>query len=277
MAVAGAKATQEVQHQGTVRHRLTEVKEGVCQALHLAAVLPHGEVALGELVELDVEVKGPSVPVPEELFLEGEPRLAGRVCLVADDVLELDGDCAMEPGEHDGVHQGPGRRRRGDVVVEDVVGESVASQGEVELPPPARVVGGRRVQHNGHEGPDVVETGSLRMKGDDVVGVESRGDGCLGVGRRCLRGDRRMTEESLSSSHLGDQSGAHGSLLLHGEGRSALGVAGSRHGCLNSGDGRDQRRRGRWGGSDVSPCGGSAGGEARRRTAAWLSSEGGIG
>jgi hypothetical protein len=27
-----------------------------------------------------------------------------------------------------------------------------------------------------------VETGSLRMKGGDVVGVESRGDGCLGLG-----------------------------------------------------------------------------------------------
>jgi hypothetical protein len=182
VVVAGAEATQEVQHQGTVRHRLAEVAEGVCQALHLAAVLPHREVALGELVELGVEVKGPSVPVPKELFLEGEPRLAGHVRLVADDVLELDGDCVVEPGEHDGVHQGPGRRRRGDVVVKDVVGEGIASQGEEELPPLARVVGGRRVQHNGHEGPDVVETGSLRMKGGDVVGVESRGDGSLGVG-----------------------------------------------------------------------------------------------
>jgi hypothetical protein len=38
-------------------------------------------------VELGVEVKGPSIPVPEELFLEGEPLLTARVCLVADDVL----------------------------------------------------------------------------------------------------------------------------------------------------------------------------------------------
>jgi hypothetical protein len=96
------------------------------------------------LVELIIDLKGPSVPVPEELFLEGEPRLAGRVRLVADDVLELDGDSVVEPKEHDCVHQGPGHGRWGDDVVEDVVGESVAPQGE-DLPPTARVVGGRRV------------------------------------------------------------------------------------------------------------------------------------
>jgi hypothetical protein len=60
-------------------------------------------------VELGVEVQGASVPVPEELFFKGEPRLTPRVRLVADDVLELDDDGAMEPGEDHGVHQGPGR------------------------------------------------------------------------------------------------------------------------------------------------------------------------
>jgi hypothetical protein len=55
VAVAGAKATQEVQHQGTVRHWLAEVVEGVRHAIHLAAVL-HREDPLGELVELSVKV-----------------------------------------------------------------------------------------------------------------------------------------------------------------------------------------------------------------------------
>jgi hypothetical protein len=88
---------QKVQNQGTVRHWLTEIVEGVRQVFHLAAVLLHGEVPLGELVELGIEVKSLGVLVPEELFLEGEPRLAARVRLVMDDVLELDGDRAMEP------------------------------------------------------------------------------------------------------------------------------------------------------------------------------------
>jgi hypothetical protein len=65
VAVAGAEAMQKVQHQGTVRHWLTKIVEGVRQALHLAAVLPHREVPLGELVELGVEEKSPSIPVPE--------------------------------------------------------------------------------------------------------------------------------------------------------------------------------------------------------------------
>jgi hypothetical protein len=132
--VAGAEATQEVQHQGVVRHRLTEITEGVRYALHLAAVLPHIEIPLGELVELGIEVKSSSVPVPEELFLEGEPCLMACVRLVADDVLELDGDSSVEPGEHHGVHQGPCRGQRGGDVVKDVVVEGVAPQGEEDLP-----------------------------------------------------------------------------------------------------------------------------------------------
>jgi hypothetical protein len=107
-------------------------------------------------VELGVEVKGPSVPVPEELFLESEPRLTARVRLVADDVLELDGDGVVEPREHHGVHQGLGRGRRGDDVIEDVVSESIAPKGEEDLSPPTRVVGGCRAQDDGREGPDVV-------------------------------------------------------------------------------------------------------------------------
>jgi hypothetical protein len=54
----------EVQHQGTVRHWLAEVAEGVHQGLHVAVVLPHGEVPLRELVEL---------------YLEGESRPTARV------------------------------------------------------------------------------------------------------------------------------------------------------------------------------------------------------
>jgi hypothetical protein len=64
-------------------------------------------------VELGVEVKGPSVPVPEDLFLEGEPRLTVHVRLAEDDVLELDSYGVVEPREHHVVHQVPGWRRWG--------------------------------------------------------------------------------------------------------------------------------------------------------------------
>jgi hypothetical protein len=131
-------------------------------------------------VELGVEVKSSSVPVPKELFLEGEPRLTAQVCLVADDVLELDGDSSVEPEEQHSVHQGPCRGRWGGDVIKDVVIEGIASQGEEDLPSLARVVGGRRVQNDGHKGSNVVKSGGLRVEGSDVVDIESSGKRCLG-------------------------------------------------------------------------------------------------
>jgi hypothetical protein len=44
---------------------LAEVTERVLHALHLAAVLAHGEVPLREQVELRVEVVRPSLSIPE--------------------------------------------------------------------------------------------------------------------------------------------------------------------------------------------------------------------
>jgi hypothetical protein len=145
VAISGAEAMQKVQHQGPVGDRLAEVAERVRHALHLAAVLVHGEVPYREQVELGIKVQGVSVPVPEELFFEGEPRLTTHVRLVTDDVLELDSDGSVEPGEDHRVHQGPGLGRRGGNVVKDVVIEGVAPQGEKDLSPQASVVGGRRV------------------------------------------------------------------------------------------------------------------------------------
>jgi hypothetical protein len=119
VAIAGAEATQKVQHHGSVDDRLVEVaeRERVRHALHLTVVLVHGEVPLREQVELGVEVQSTSVSVPEELSFEGEPRLMTRVHLVADDVLELDGNGSVEPGEDHGVHQGPGPGWRGGNIV----------------------------------------------------------------------------------------------------------------------------------------------------------------
>jgi hypothetical protein len=61
-----------------------------------------------------------------------------------------------------------------DEVVEDVVDKSIPPKREEDLPPPTRVVGGRRVQHGGHEGPDVGQPSVLSVESGDVVIVESR-------------------------------------------------------------------------------------------------------
>jgi hypothetical protein len=64
-------------------------------------------------------------------------------------------------------------------------------------------VGGRRVQHDGHYGPDVVQHSGLSVECDDVVVVESRGKGGLGSERRSLMDDRTTAEdEVLRGGHL---------------------------------------------------------------------------
>jgi hypothetical protein len=56
-----------------------------------------------------------------------------------------------------------------------MVSEGEAPNGEDHLSTPSRVVGRRRVQHDGHEGPYVVNPSGLGMECGDGVGVESGG------------------------------------------------------------------------------------------------------
>jgi hypothetical protein len=107
VAVPGAEAMEKVQHQGAVGDRLAEITERVRHALHLAAVVVHGEFPLREQVELGVEVERTSLPIPEELVLESEPRLTGGVRMITNDVLQFDDDGAVEPRDDHTIHLNP--------------------------------------------------------------------------------------------------------------------------------------------------------------------------
>ena len=65
------------------------------------------------------------------------------------------------------------------MVDEDVIVEDEPPQREKDLSSPPGVVGGRRIQHHGHEGPDVVQAGGLSVESNDEVGVDVRGEGVL--------------------------------------------------------------------------------------------------
>jgi hypothetical protein len=56
---------------------------------------------------MGVEVECSRIPVPKELILESEIRLTSSVRLVADDVLELDGNGPLKQREDHGVHLSP--------------------------------------------------------------------------------------------------------------------------------------------------------------------------
>jgi len=107
VVVPPVEATKEVEDERTIRDRLAEVTEGVRHALHLAAVLGDGKVALDEDSESGVEVESTSLAVAEELVLNGKPGLASGATALADDVLQLDGDGAEDPGEDNTVHPAP--------------------------------------------------------------------------------------------------------------------------------------------------------------------------
>jgi hypothetical protein len=72
------EATDDVEYQRTVADRFSEVSEGVGHVLEAAAVLRDGQVPLTEVAELDVEMEGASLLIPEELILEGKPNGASR-------------------------------------------------------------------------------------------------------------------------------------------------------------------------------------------------------
>jgi hypothetical protein len=67
-----------------------------------------------------------------------------------------------------------------------VIVEDEPPQREEDLSSPTGVVGRCRIQHHGHEGPDVVQSCGLSVESSDEVGVEVRGEGVL-WGHRGLR------------------------------------------------------------------------------------------
>jgi hypothetical protein len=170
----------------------------------------------------------------------------------------------VEPREDNAVHEAPGARWRSVVVDEDVIVEDESPQCEEDLSSPTGVVGRRRIQHRGQEGPDVVQSYGLSVEGSDEVGVEVRGEGVV---QGFLKGGRRAAEEALCGDHLGGQSGAQGTLPLQGEGGGALALPRGRHCGLDHSEGVDERGvgggecRGRYG---VAPGGCGEGGKARR-------------
>jgi hypothetical protein len=100
-----------------------------------------------------------------------------------------------------------------------------APKGEDHLSAPARVVGGRWVQHDGHEGPNVVNPSDLGVECGDGVGVESGGMGELGdppSGVAQREGGIAAVEKTLGSGQLSGQGLLHSVFLLPSEGRGAL-------------------------------------------------------
>jgi hypothetical protein len=175
--VAAGKAPQNVEDQDVLRDREAEVAKPISRALHLPAVVAHGQVTLLEHAKLSVELEGACLSIPEKLSLEGKPHHARGGIRSAHDVPEIQGDGPRDPRHDDAVAASPRRvASTGRSVGEDVAVESVAAKNEEKLVPPSSVGSGVGVEDDGDQGHDVRDPGGLKVEvGDHGVVRATRG------------------------------------------------------------------------------------------------------
>ena len=59
---------------------------------------------LDKVLEGGVEVGGTALMITEELMFQGEPNCVGDTPVFPDDLLEIAGDCAVNPGQDNAIH-----------------------------------------------------------------------------------------------------------------------------------------------------------------------------
>jgi hypothetical protein len=225
--VAAGKAPQNVEDQDVLRDRGAEVAKPISRALHLPAVVAHGEVTLLERAKLGVELEGTCLTIPEKLSLEGKPHHTRGGIRSAHDVLEIQGDGPRDPGHDDAIATSPRRvASTGRSVGEDVAVKRVAAKNEEKLVPPSSVGGGVGIEYDGDQGLDVRDPSGLKVEvGDHGVVRATRGSSTQlerSRRRKLLRGGdalpRRGMEEALRLSDLASKRVSRGTLVLPGEG-----------------------------------------------------------
>jgi hypothetical protein len=131
----------------------------------------------------------------------------------------------------------------------NVVVEGVAAEGEEDLVPPAAVGGGREVEEDGDQGPDVLDAGCLELELGDhgvsrvVPGSRSSGQGLEGGGGAVLRVDGLAGGDAEVVLRLGDPESegvGRGTLAFPGEGCHTDPLLGRRSLRLGGEEGRGE-------------------------------------
>ena len=104
---AFVQPANDVEDERLVGDRRAEIAKILGHALEAAAVVDDRQIALSEGAELLVGVEGARGAVPKELGLDGEPDGASRGTTLGNNVGEVVGDGAEEPGTNDAVHPHP--------------------------------------------------------------------------------------------------------------------------------------------------------------------------
>jgi hypothetical protein len=260
--VAAGKAPRNVEDQDVLRDREAEVAKPISRALHLPAVVVHGQVTLLERAKLGIELEGACLSIPEKLSLEEKPHHALGGIRSPHNVLEIQGDGPRDLRHDDAVMASPRRvASTGRSVGEDVAVESVMTKNEEKLVPPSSVGGGVGVKDDSDQVLDVRDPDGLKVEvGDHGVVHATQGSSTwLERSRRRRRGDalpRRGVEEALRLGDLASKSVGGGTLVLPGEG-------GHMHALLGGG----YRGLGVFQGCSVGAVGGCDGGGTLRQPA----------
>ena len=167
MEAEGAEAlvqpTDDVEDERRLGDRLAEVPKVFSHTFEAATIFDDRQIALGEGAELLVGVEGACDSIPKELGVDGEPDGASRSPALTDDVGEVVGDGADQPGANDAIHPHPGLRGRRDGVGEDVRLQGVLAEDVEEGLLPASVEGGIDVEEQGNQSTDVLDQHRLCM------------------------------------------------------------------------------------------------------------------
>jgi len=161
VAEALVEATDHVKDEGAVGDHFAKSREVVSHLLQPAAVVGDGEVALDEVAKPRLKVDGASLPVAEELGLDGEPGMPGSGALGEDDLGKVVDERGDDPGLDDAVHPSLVRGDWGWRFLVDVVLKRELAEDEQELIAPAVEVAGVDVQDDGDVVLDVVDCDSL--------------------------------------------------------------------------------------------------------------------
>jgi len=286
------EAPQDVQHQCAVVEGFTKISEGVSHALHLAAVVINGEIALREVAEFSIKEQFPGLTVPQELLLNPEPsHPSSDTVVLVDDVEEVGGDAVEDPGDDHAVHAVPDRVGGAGIVAEDMVLQGVPTKSKEKVAAPLGVVGGLEVEDDGDQVLDVLDGAGLAvqvrnsssLRGDRVLVVVVGFIVVDGLQTKSLPDGSRLRLQGVGlCALLGQGVGSSTDALLGGSGGlekvrllleldGALGVGRSSGGGFflepQGGRGGIVAQQGRVGGSS-SGCGSrgaGAGGASERR------------
>jgi hypothetical protein len=163
------EAAEHVHGEDAVRNGLAELDERVGEGLHPPAVVGDGESALTQCAKLGVDKLHACLAVAYELLFKRNPRDVGRRSGGGDDLEEVGGDGAVQPGQHMKIHLHPVWIIRVDGVAEDVIGKGVLAKGEEHMAAPFGEGGHVEVEGHRNESADVEDAEGLRVEGRNGI------------------------------------------------------------------------------------------------------------